>query len=77
MQAAVKEAIRLSGGIGAVGRALGVTPQAVHKWIKGGIPAERAVRLADLSGVALHDLRPDLFPPSITVHPRSRTRKRA
>jgi len=53
-------AIARAGGPSAVGRALGITPQAVGQWQR--IPAERVLEISRLSGVPPHDLRPDIYP---------------
>lgn len=53
--------IEQAGGSSAVGRALGISPQAVSQWRK--CPAERARGLAALAGVHPHEIRPDLYEP--------------
>ena len=47
-----------------VAEALSVTTQAVHHWRLGRnlIPAARAQRLAGLTNIPLHELRPDIWP---------------
>lgn len=56
------EAIRLAGGPGAVGQALGISREAVQQWRR--CPAERAIQLERLTGgqITRHELRPDLYP---------------
>lgn len=39
---------------------LGITKQAVHQWRK--VPPERAMEVSRLSGMPLHELRPDIYP---------------
>lgn len=40
-----------------------ITPQAVGHWCRSGqIPAERVLRVEELTGVSRHDLRPDIYP---------------
>jgi DNA-binding transcriptional regulator YdaS (Cro superfamily) len=45
-------------------RALGVTPQAITKWINNGIPAERVLDIERACNgvVTRYDLRPDIYP---------------
>jgi len=47
----------------AVARHLGVTPQAVHQWIKGTrpVPPRLALQIESDTGVSRHELRPDVF----------------
>lgn len=42
---------------------LSVTPELVRMWRSGArrIPAERAVKLSELTGISCHELRPDLW----------------
>ena len=44
-------------------RALGVSEGRVSQWVAGNerIPAERAPAFAEALGLALHDVRPDIF----------------
>ena len=46
-----------------LGDSLGVSHSTVLRWEKGDIllPAERAVEISKLTGVPLHELRPDLW----------------
>lgn len=59
---AVTRAIDLV-GLAELARRCGVTYQAVRKWEKGRIPAERCRSVAEATGLEVteHDLRPDLF----------------
>ena len=57
----VEKAIKLSGGVGALAKALGISPQAVHKWKTAGVPADRVVDLEEQSGLPREMLRPDLY----------------
>lgn len=62
----VERAVRAAGGQGALARAVGVSTQAVHQWVKKGhVPAERvlAVEAAVGGKVTRHEIRPDLYPP--------------
>lgn len=42
--------------------AMGVSPQAITKWLEKGVPAERVLEIERVSGVSRHELRPDLYP---------------
>jgi DNA-binding transcriptional regulator YdaS (Cro superfamily) len=57
---AAELAIEQAGGPSAVGRALGISPQAVGQWRR--IPAERVIAVEALSGVSRHLMRPDIYP---------------
>jgi len=41
---------------------LNVSPQAISKWKRTRIPAERVLQVEAATGVSRHDLRPDLYP---------------
>jgi DNA-binding transcriptional regulator YdaS (Cro superfamily) len=64
MKTALDIAVARLGGQGAMGRALGISRQAVGQWIeKGACPVERAVEIEELTeGVVTREmLRPDIF----------------
>ena len=49
---------------------LGVSCQAVQKWLKNKVPAERARAFSHITGIPRHELRPDLWePPSSSESP--------
>lgn len=54
-------AIEKAGTAAELARQLGVTRFAVQQWKATGIPANRVPAIARLTGVPLHQLRPDLF----------------
>lgn len=61
---AISKAIADAGGMKAVAEHCGVSVQAVHKWIKAGMPpAERCLDLERLckGAVSRYELRPDVF----------------
>lgn len=61
----VERAVAAAGGQAALARAVGVTAQAVHQWVKKGrIPAQRVLAVEAAAGgkVIRHELRPDLYP---------------
>lgn len=62
-QEAVRIAVKAAGGAVVVGREFGISGQAVSQWSIA--PANRAKRLAEMSGGAVTDLqlRPDIFGP--------------
>ena len=59
---ALLRAIEEAGGPAALGRALGVTSQAISQWDRA--PVDRALGIERACGgeVKCHDLRPDKFP---------------
>ncbi len=59
-RAALIEAIGRAGGVAALARAIGATPQAVSQWRRA--PAARAIEIERLTGVSRERLRPDLYP---------------
>ena len=48
-------------GLAIVAKALGVSPQAVHKWLKKGIPAPRVVEVERVTGIPREELIPALY----------------
>lgn len=60
VRAATVEAVREAGGGAALGRALGLTRQAIYQWAK--VPPEHVLKVESLTGVSRHRLRPDLYP---------------
>ncbi|MBP4001527.1 transcriptional regulator [Pseudomonas koreensis] len=62
-QNAAIRAAKAAGSQSALARVLGCTPQNVQKWCASGrIPAERVLRIEQVTGVPRHELRPDLYP---------------
>lgn len=61
--AAAARCIERAGGGAALGRAVGVSRYAVHLWARTGIPAHRAGLVSRVTGIPLHEVRPDLFDP--------------
>ncbi len=57
----INAAIEKAGGGAALARAIGVTRFAVQQWKGTGIPASRVPAVSRVTGMALHELRPDLF----------------
>jgi len=55
----VRRAIKAAGGMRALARKLGITHTAVYWWDK--IPAERVVKVEEVTGVDRTLLRPDLY----------------
>jgi len=55
----IRDAITAAGGVSATARALGVSRQIVHRWLREGMAQARAVhvlRLARLAGVDVYSL---------------------
>lgn len=50
------------GATARIAREMGVTHAAVRQWRTNGIPAERVLRLEELTGIPRHVLRPDIYP---------------
>ena len=64
MSATLKDIRRARGlTLHQVAQRLGVHFTAVHKWEARGVPAGRALRLAEVLDVPPHALRPDIYPP--------------
>jgi DNA-binding transcriptional regulator YdaS (Cro superfamily) len=61
MSEALARAKQNVGGNVGLARLIGVTSQAVSQWRR--VPAERVLDVERVTGVARHDLRPDLYPP--------------
>jgi DNA-binding transcriptional regulator YdaS (Cro superfamily) len=63
-QQALKQAVHRIGSQAAMGRLCGVTQAAVWKWIDSGmeLPAEHVLKVEAATGVARHELRPDIYP---------------
>jgi DNA-binding transcriptional regulator YdaS (Cro superfamily) len=54
-------AVRAAGGVTRLSEALGVTRSAVSQWPR--VPAERVLKVEELTKVPRHELRPDIYPP--------------
>ncbi len=63
----VERACSLAGGALRLAQQIGVAPSAVSNWRHSGIPAGRVPAIARITGMGLHELRPDLFDPP--THP--------
>ena len=60
----IAQAIEKAGGVSALARAVGVDHSTVIGWRRAGrVPAARVRRVAEVSGIAPHVLRPDLYDP--------------
>lgn len=61
------EIVSRAGGNAELGRRLGITSQAISKWIsENRIPIERVPAVEEVTGIPRHMIRPDrpdLFPP--------------
>ncbi|MEL0107886.1 MAG: Cro/CI family transcriptional regulator [Rhodospirillaceae bacterium] len=68
MLAILKSAAQRLGSVNHLAESLGVTRQALYQWSR--IPAERVLEIERLTGIARHDLRPDLYPLEQTIDTR-------
>ena len=61
---ALNDAVARVGSQSALARLIGVSQQAVWKWLQSGkpLPAEHVLKVEAATGVSRHDLRPDLYP---------------
>lgn len=59
---AIEDAITAAGSISALAAQLGISHQAVAKWLRRGRPpAERCLEIERVTGVSRYDLRPDVY----------------
>lgn len=60
----VENACKAAGGQPSLAKLLGISEQAVSKWKRNGVPAERVLEIERLTEkrVTRHELRPDLYP---------------
>ena len=56
----LEKAIAAAGGVRALARLLGVSQPTISNWKR--VPAERVLSVEELTGVARHQLRPDIYP---------------
>lgn len=64
MNGKCEEAKTKAGGPSALASQLGnLTSQAVSQWRR--IPAERVLDVERITGIARHELRPDIYPPPV------------
>ena len=56
----LERAIEACGGSAKLAQHVGITAQAVSQWRS--VPPKRAQKVAEVSGIPLHELRPDIFP---------------
>lgn len=54
-------AVEAAGGVTRLSEALGVTRSAVSQWPR--VPAERVLRVEEVTKIPRHELRPDIYPP--------------
>ena len=59
----ISEIIERGGGVLRLSRALGLHHSSVLGWRKTGrVPAERCLAVAEITGITLHELRPNIYP---------------
>ncbi len=73
---AISLAIKKAGGAVKLGKALGITRQAVEQWPKRVVPPEHVLAIEKLTGISRYALRPDIYgdPPK---NPKRRAEARA
>ncbi|MEO1830019.1 MAG: YdaS family helix-turn-helix protein [Pseudomonas sp.] len=60
---AISKAVEKAGSQAELARLLGVSSQAVNKMLAAKrVPAERVLKIEEVTGVSRHELRPDLYP---------------
>lgn len=62
----IKRACEIVGGQSKLASKLGISPAAVHRWLKRGEPpATRVLQIEQATGGKVHrtELRPDIYPP--------------
>lgn len=52
-----------AGGVKAFARRLGIRHQSLHSW-RNGVPADRVLKVEEITGISRHELRPDVFGPA-------------
>jgi DNA-binding transcriptional regulator YdaS (Cro superfamily) len=60
MIAIVQQAADKVGSMSELARRLGISHPALFRWKK--VPAERVLKLEQISGISRHDIRPDIYP---------------
>ena len=60
MIAIVQEAVTKVGTVSELARQLGIRHPALYKWRQ--VPAERVLKLEQITGISRHDIRPDIYP---------------
>jgi DNA-binding transcriptional regulator YdaS (Cro superfamily) len=66
MDESLRWAIEAAGGARALGRALGISHQAIIGWRR--CPPIRVIAIEKITGVSRHELRPDIYPPETLRH---------
>jgi DNA-binding transcriptional regulator YdaS (Cro superfamily) len=61
MDAVIRKAIKVAGGVRKLSRKIGVTHAAILGWHR--VPAERVMAIEAATGIPRSVIRPDIFPP--------------
>jgi DNA-binding transcriptional regulator YdaS (Cro superfamily) len=69
MDDALAKALKSADGPTALGRAIGVTSQAISQWRR--VPVERVLAVEAATGIPRHELRPDIYPPPSMPAPQA------
>lgn len=62
LDAIARRAVDAGGGSAKLGRTLGLSKTTVQSWTGSRVPAEWMPRVSAVTGIPMHELRPDLFP---------------
>lgn len=59
MSTQIEQIIEAAGGITKLAGALGIRHTAIYSWNR--VPAERVLKVEEITGISRHQLRPDIF----------------
>ena len=57
-----QKAIEAFGGGAKLAAVVGIRKEAIQGWKRSGIPPTRAQSISQITGIPLHELRPDVYP---------------
>ena len=61
----VERAVKAAGSNKALAIQLGISPQALSQWKRKGVPPLRVLKFERATGFSRHEIRPDIYPPSL------------
>ena len=71
--AVVLRAVQAAGGYQALADRLGIRAPSVFNWKR--VPPLRVLAVEEATGIPRHELRPDIYPPPLTLPPRPAPRR--